>query len=168
VQPAHILYHVVYLGNPVFRHKFGEAGGQMVVFQDLLDQIAIKHGPRAGVGHARSPETFGQLLRHDMPAGASLPGNGHRAPFRGGQGRMRDGNGGTQLAVDEGQTMLQFRLGCHTTTEGHGFTSQCTRGGEEFNRAGTHFTAPNAASHGSLWLLDGEFIRLTIGGLWLN
>ena len=72
-----IFDNVAQLADPVLGHEGRQAGGQMMVLQDGLDQGAVENGP--GPRALRKPglEEGGQFVGEKAGTASGLPGNGN-------------------------------------------------------------------------------------------
>ena len=102
-------------GRAVFGHEPREAAGEIVIFEDFLNEIAVEHSPRRRRTGRAGREQSGEQFGDGMGAGTGLARDGDGEPwrFRLWQGR-RAVIGGQKVSGDERRTFFQTDLRAHS------------------------------------------------------
>jgi hypothetical protein len=115
MQAEQFFHHVIDRGDAILRHELGQALGQVVLLQHLLDEVLVEHRPGAGFRWLPGSEEFGNLLGDRQASRARLARNGdHRAKaFR----ILHPGPpfGVPELAADEHPETIHRKLVDHGT-----------------------------------------------------
>ena len=76
MKAEHFLEEISEIRDSVLGHHAGEVMREMVIFQNLLDEVAVKDHPgRAGL-RAAGLHVLREFFAHDVGAGTGLPGDG--------------------------------------------------------------------------------------------